>query len=187
MKKPTKEDKKLMKHQTLKKYRHKKHFSYFDFRFYKELYKYKYKKKSIFLMIMLLRNGKYNMFTTTTASRYFTMGGGTYFIDQDMTRRDIHSGMNTLFYHQDCAIPFKIDFNLDELTTVIKDGAKDSSIIKALNPTSLRGFIDSEVIEKVLKGQGLSEQLRKMYMIIIITLVMSVISVILVARSQGWI
>ena len=184
----TKEDLMSIKHQKIRRLSHKKEYSKFSLDYYKEVWKYKFHKKKLFMIIMLLRNGNYQIFTTATTGRYFEISSGSYFLDQDMARRDLQTGFNVLFYHQDCAIPFKIDFNIDELMEKVSKGdVGDSSIVKALNPSSFRGFIDSEVIEKVLKGQELSDQLRKMYMLIIINVVISVIMIVVVVKGQGWI
>ena len=181
----TEHDKKSIKYQKLKPLNHRKQYSKFSKEYYRDLWNYKFKKKRLFLIFMKLRNGNWDSSVIATRGRYFEKLGGTYFIDQDIGVRDLGTGFNTLFYHQDCAIPFSIDFNIDNLNDKIKNA--DESVLKAINPSSFRGFIDSEVIEKVLKGQELSDQLKRIYMIVIIGLVVNVIAIIMIAKASGWI
>jgi len=158
--------------------------SKFSFQYWREYYKQKVKKRSLFLIIMHLRNGKYDMFTVATDVQSFSYKGGDYLIDPDMIREDIHTGLNTLYYHQDCTAPFKITFNIDELRNML-DGT-DSGVEKAINPFSLKSFIHSQVIEKVMKGQELSDDMRFIKMITVINLLVTAAVGVMFAKTMGW-
>lgn len=157
--------------------------------YWKEYIKKVRNKESLYLVQMKLSNGKSTMFTVTSDDNTFSFKKGTYHIDPDMTVHDIHSGLDMLFYHQECASPFSIQFNLDNLKKSLKKSNVDdeSNIIKAINPQSLKDFINSKVIEKVLKGQEMTDVLDKMMKLIIIGLVLSAGVLFLVAKGMGFI
>lgn len=180
-----KKEKESITFQKLKKIIHRKHYSKFSLQYYKEWYKYKFMKRKLFMVIMKLRNGNFSTFSVAINGTFFTRWGGSYFVDSDLAKRDLETGFNLLFYHQDCSLPFDIDYNIDALMKGLK--TQDESIVKTSNPRLLKGFIESEVIEKVMKGAELSDQLKKVYMIAIMILVLNVVVVIMVAKSQGWI
>lgn len=158
--------------------------SRFGLQFWKEFFKWEFKKRSLFLVVMWLRNGKYDMFTISTTKQSFNYHNGEYFIDMDLAIEDINTGLNVLSYHQDCSMPIKIEISIDKLTRVVNDTEK--SVEKAINPFSLRNFINSQVIEKVLKGQELTDDIKQLRLILIVSVMLSAISVIMIAKAQGW-
>jgi hypothetical protein len=164
--------------------------STFSFQYWREEYRNKYQKKTTFLIWMQLRNGKMNQFKVSTSKKYFEKFKGIYFLDSDMSREETHSRLNVLYYHQDICTPFKIEFDVSEIHELIRQGEKSDvesqSIDKALNPTSLKGFINSEVIEKVLKGQELSDEMRLIKILLIILMILQVIGLFILAKSLGW-
>lgn len=149
-----------------------------------EFLKQKFKKRKIFLVIMQTINGKYDMFTVATSSEHFTYSGGSYYIDSAMVRENVHAKMNTLFYHQGCSAPFKIDIKLQELKDKLKNDP--SKVEKAINPGSLKGFIVSQVIEKVLKGAEMIKDLQMIKMLVIINTLAIVAFALIGAKALGW-
>ena len=181
--------KKISEKQTQKLDQVKKNFNFFShfkkttFQFYKEWIKREYKKRNMFLIEMYLRNGKKDTFTITTSEKHFSYKGGLYVIDSDLATHDLHSNLSSLIYHQDCSIPFKLDFNIDNLFEKIQD--LNDSVDKALNPRNLKGFIASQVIEKVLKGQELSDDMKFLKMLLIISVLIGFISLVILAKTSG--
>lgn len=177
---------KIKKDQQLFYFDYKKAFKWYSFKYQWAKYKEKNMRRKLYLIIMHLRNDKYDFFYVATNNAYFEYKEGLYHIDPDMVREDTHSKLSTLYYNQDISTPFKINFDLDELHTQIqKEG--DVTVDKALNPFSLKAFINSQVIEKVLKGQELSDELKLIKILIIILLLLTVIGLIMTARANGWI
>jgi hypothetical protein len=167
---------------TIKKYNFFSYMSKFSLQFWKAYIKREYKKRDTFLIDMYLRNGKKDTFLISTSDNKFSYKKGLYVIDSDMSIDDIHSNFSRLIYHQDCSIPFKLDFNIDELN---KKLINSSEVDKAINPRNLKGFIDSEVIEIVLKGQELSDEMRFLKLLLIGNVILSGIVLIIVAKSSG--
>jgi hypothetical protein len=171
--------------QKMKTYAFSDYMSRWSLQFWKEFFKKNYRKRSHFLIIMHTRNGKYDMLTVATDQHYFRYAGGTYYIDPDMVREDIHTNLSSLYYHQDCASPIRIEINIDKLLEYVKENG-DEAIVKALNPNSLRGFIDSQVIEKVLQGAEMMKDIKFMKLLIVLNLLISLIIGFMIAKSVGW-
>jgi hypothetical protein len=164
-------------------------YSKWSFMYWRENYREKKQKRNTFFIIMQMRNGKLFMFRISTWKNYFEKFGGIYYLDVDMSREETHSGLNCLYFHQDISTPFKINFDLDTIHKLVKKSEREDneqSIDKALNPTSLKGFINSQVIEKVLKGQELSDEMRFIKILIVINLILTVLGLIIMGKSLGW-
>lgn len=169
--------------QKIKPYKYSDYMSNFSIQKWREKLKHQTKKNRLFLVIMQMRNGKISMFTISTTESFFIYLKGLYYIDPDMIREDIHSGLNMLYYHQDCSAPFKIDFNLRELKDSL--AMDENTVEKVINPKNLSGFINSQIIEKVLKGQELSDDIKFLRTLLIINLLLTTGLLILVGRSMG--
>jgi hypothetical protein len=174
----------LDKKPIIKPYRYGDYLSKFSIQHWKEKFKFEFQKRKLYLVIFQLRNGKYDMFTIATNKPYFIYREGEYYIDSDLVREDVNTGLNVLYYHQDCSMPFKITFNLDELLTDVKN--ENIGVEKAINPYSLKNFINSQVIEKVLKGQELTDDMKFLKMLVIINILVSGVAVVLMGRAMGW-
>lgn len=148
-----------------------------------EFMKQKKNKRRIFMVLMQTRNGKYNLFTVATTAQSFKYDNGVYYIDPDMVRENVFSKMNMLFYHQDCSIPFKIDFNMNELRKSLGEAGTD--VEKAINPLSLKSWINAQVIEKVLKGAEMTKELNMIKLIVIINTVATVALALVIAKLAG--
>jgi hypothetical protein len=149
-----------------------------------EFFKKRLKKRKMFMAVMQLRNGKYYQFTVATSEEYFIYDKGCYYIDPDMVREDTFTKLNTLFYHQECSMPFKLDFNISDLKDSLK--GVDSDVEKAINPSSLKSFISSQVIEKVLKGADMIKELSQIKMMVLINMLVTIGLVGVIAKTLGW-
>lgn len=176
----------ILNAQKIELFDYKKPFSKLSFQYWYNNFRLKNQKSKIYLIIMQLRNGKYTFFIVTTLMNYFEYKKSMYQINTDFIREDTHTNLPVLYYHQDISTPFKIEINLDKIhDTIVKD--EDITIDKALNPSSLKAFINSQVIEKVLKGQELSDEMRFIKILIIINLLVSIITLFIFAKGSGMI
>jgi hypothetical protein len=159
-------------------------YSILDLKYWQEFLKKRFKKKTTYLIFMYLRNGKLSQFTVSSSGTSFEYLGGLYQLNPDVGITDLHSNYMTLVYCQDISTPFRLKFDLDELRRGVET-LPDATIKKALNPYALKEFINSSIIEMVIKGQELSKDLRMMKMLIIITLIITSIVALLVANMSG--
>lgn len=151
----------------------------------KEWFKNKFQSHKMYLIVMYKRNLKYSIFTIATSDKTFIYNGGEYYLDADMGTTEVSTNLSAFFFHEDVSMPFKIKHNIDDLIESVS--GEDKGIALALNPNSLKGFIKSQVIEKVLKGQELSDEMAMMKKLIIINLLVSGAVLVVVAKSMGWI
>lgn len=179
----SKENLKIKNKQTVTQFSYISFMDKLSFEYVKELYKSYMKKKTYFMVIMYLRNGKFDMFTISTLERSFTKDGATYFIDPDFFKHNSHTGTPVIFYHQDVCTPFKIEFDIDKLFKEVAETNPEVEL--ALNPNSLKGFINSQVIEKVLKGQELTEDMAFMKKLIIINLLVNGLIGAVILKQMG--
>lgn len=143
------------------------------------------KSKSSYLIIMQLRNGRYDYFLVKTDLNYFEYRNGCYIIDTELSRVDINTGLNVLYYHQDINKPFRIDIDSTRLTETVKN--IDDIPDKAFNPFNLKDYIISQTIEKVLKGGELLNDIAVMKKLVIAILGSNLLLLILVLRTMGYI
>ena len=179
------EFKRIAESQLITEYRYAGYFKFLSWNRLAEWYKNKYHRGRIFFIIMQLKNGKYEMFTTRSIFPYFEHRGGMYIIDPDMAREDLHSKHSALFYHQDFAAPFKIEFDVTKIHDTIVNSDEDKTVDKALNPSTLKFLINSQVIEKLIKAHEISDKLQLMMILIIINLIITAVIGIIVGKSSG--
>lgn len=172
--------------QKIKSYKYSDYMSNFSIQKWKEKLTKQTKKNRMFLVVMQMRNGKISMFTIATTETYFVYLKGLYYIDPDMIREDIHSGLNMLYYHQDCTMPFKIEFNIRDLKDKLARDEDESEVEKIINPKNLGSFINSQIIEKVLKGQELSDDIKMLRTLLIINLLVTFGLLVMIGRSMGF-
>jgi hypothetical protein len=176
----------IMQDQKIYDFDYKKYYSKFSPFYWINNYKLKKLRRKIFLILMHLKNGKYDLFIVTTNKGFFEKYDGLYFIDPDMAREDTFTKLPMLYYHQDISIPFKIDFDIDALHKKVAGDKQEQAVDKALNPSSLKGFINSQVIEKVLRGQDLADEMKFIKILIIISLLLQAIIGFMIGKSMGW-
>jgi hypothetical protein len=109
------------------------------------------------------------MLTVSSSNQYFVYDTGAYFIDQDLIREDVQSKMNVLYYHQGSSLPMKIDIDVSKLMEELKEN--NSAIEKSVNPTSLKDFVTSDIIQKILKGAEMMKELSQIKMLVILNTV----------------
>ena len=89
-----------------------------------------------------------------------------------------------LDYHENISLPIKRDIN----ATRIKRNIMERGVVEteqAINPKTLQQFIESQVIEKVMKGQELDAVLRFLKIMIILAVVIGVIHFGLFLQASG--
>lgn len=175
--------KELEKNQKIESFRFLKFMDKLSIDYIKELYKDFMKKKRLFLVLMAMDNGKYDLITISTSEKFFIYNKGAYLIDEDFFKYNTHTKTSFLFYHESCGIPFKIDFNIDELKEKLSQAEQNYDL--TINPRNLKGFINSQVIEKVLRGGELSKDLDFLKKLVLINLLVSAIVGFVTLKTMG--
>lgn len=174
---------KILNEQKENKFLFKSFMDKLSFDYLKEIYKEFFKKKKMLLIEIHLPNNKTEMFTISTDKEYFIHDGGAYYIDNDFIKYDTHTKLSKLVYHKECAIPFLLEWNIDELKTALEKESENFEL--TINPRSLKQFINSNVIEKVLKGGELSKDMDFLKKLIVINVIISAIVLLIMAKSMG--
>jgi len=139
------------------------------------------------LINMELSAGDHAWFYIDVNNKRFHYKGGVYVIDTEMKYYVLQTKCYCLDYHQDFVLPIKRHFDVAAITKTM-DATQSVSLDKipqATNPYTLKKFIDSEVIEKVLAGQQLSDTLRSLKLLAAISAIASVLMLIVYMFKSG--
>lgn len=130
------------------------------------------------LINMELNTGFVDSFFIIEDNKSFEYKGSLYVIDLAMKYWHIPSRYYALDYHQSFALPIKRHINVEDMQTAIEEtGVYDSET--ATNPTTLKQFLSSNIIEQVVKGAELSKWLMAFRIMIFVILIMSAVNLLI--------
>jgi len=136
------------------------------------------------LIHMELNNGNAEDFIVSIDRNEFNYLNGLYIIDDDFKYYNISSRLWALDYHQGLSIPIKHHINL----TLLKKGISQAGITDidtAINPLTLKQWLESDVIQKVMKGEELDRYFRLMKLLCIINLVINILVMLILLKTSG--
>jgi len=136
------------------------------------------------LIHMELRNGFHTQFLVVINNSTFKFQKGEYIVDDELKYYDVDAKLWCLDYHQDFPVPIARRIHVNKLKKVIR-GAGITDIDTAFNPATLRQFIESEVIQKVMKGQEMDAVFKFLKFTTITTLILSLITVLILVQTTG--
>ncbi len=136
------------------------------------------------LINMELRNGFHQTFMIQHSEPFFHFQGGTYIIDASLKYYNISSRLYMLDYHQDFCMPVKREWNIDRLKKAIKF-SNITEIDLAINPMNVESFIEGKVVEGMVRGQQIVEELKKYFLLLIINALFSGIHLVLFVVKTG--
>ena len=134
-----------------------------------------------------LRNGMFASVYVKLSKEWFDYEDGRYIIDDDLKYYSVTSKCYMLDFHQDCAIPLRRRFNVNMIKEQLAQSSTDEIQTEtAINPTSLKIFMESDIIQKVMKGAEMEQWIRFIKLMLIVSVVISsVILIILLKLSFG--
>lgn len=144
----------------------------------------KLKPGKVMLIHMELRNGFHTQFLVSIQNSSFKYQKAEYIIDDDLKYYDITASLWCLDYHQDLPVPILRRIDVNSLKKAVR-GTGITDIDTAFNPTTLRQFIESEVIQKVMKGQEMDKVFTFLKFTTIATLILSLTSALILIQSSG--
>ena len=137
-----------------------------------------------FLVHMELRNGMHTQFVIMLKGNCFNYMDGIYVIDDKFKYYDVSSKLYCLDYHQDFSLPIKRKVDLNALRNAIqKEGITD--VDTAINPVTLKNFIESAVIQKVMKGEEMDQIFRFLKLMTTLIFIGVVIILIVLLKTTG--
>lgn len=135
-------------------------------------------KSPYYLINMQMRNGMHRSFVISTRKSSFSFQRGTYIIDTEARYYSIDNKRFALDYHQDIATPLHRNVDVNEIKKALQND-EEYEVENAINPFILQEFMISKVAEGVMRGQAIDEYLRRMKMMILITMIASILSLLL--------
>jgi hypothetical protein len=144
--------------------------SWIDVKWYLKLFRFKYRKDRLLLINMEMRNGMHRSFVVMDKDGGFKFRKAHYRFDEDMMYFNISAKMFSYDFHQDFALPFKRVFPVGEVNKAIESSNMVQTEL-ATNPSTLERFINSKVVEGVMKGQQIDAFFKQMRLLTIIILV----------------
>ena len=143
----------------------------------------KFFKDSI-LVNMELANGHHTHFIGYCTNNSFEWQGKQYITDDTLKYYDISSKMWCLDYHEDLTIPIKRKIDVNQIKKIVSmSGITD--VDTAINPVSLKLFMESDIIQKILKGEDLEKVFGLMKTLLIIIVCVTVISLVILLNMSG--
>ena len=157
--------------------------SKFSYKYWRDLMLDRRHHDKTLLINMELRTGFHKTFIIKNIEGEFKYLGNTYIIDNELKTFNLSSKLYQLDYHEDLTIPVKRVIPVDH----IKKNIKASQIVpsQATNPSLIKKFIMSKILESLMKGGQFLESLRKFSFYLIIILTISAIHLALFVYGSG--
>lgn len=137
------------------------------------------------LVNMEMQNGDFMTFTIKLDGDRFIFSEGTYLWDENSKYYNINSKLWMNDYHEGFALPVKRKIPLNELKKAIKDEKSLEDIEYSFNPKLLEDFQNTTITEKILKGEELDAFIKRMTLMIFISLFETTIILLLILFKSG--
>lgn len=149
----------------------------------------KYRPDKTVIVNIELTNGMFKSFIVVESDRGFKYKGGYYLFDEELKYYILDAKMFAYDYHEEYVLPVKRKIPMADIKKALNSkelkGTKLDTIEYASNPLTLERFIQSKVIEGIMRGQQLDEILRQIRLILIIVGTIAIIHFLLYAQKSG--
>lgn len=136
------------------------------------------------LIHMELANGFHCQFIAFPFKGQFTYNKAVYILDDALKYYDVAAKLWCLDYHQDFALPVKRKIPLTNLKKImLQTGITD--VETAVNPFTLKDFITSEVIQKVMKGDELDKVFKFIKGMLVIICIICAVHLVIFVQVSG--
>lgn len=136
---------------------------------------------------MHLRNGEKTQFVAMMEpdKNCFYYQGGTYIVIDEALKYNLATKMYSGIWHQDISLPLKQDVPVTEIKRKIEEvGVAD--IDNAIDPVSLRRFMESNIIQNAMRGVEMVKLLNFIKLLVIIILILCSIFTIKYLGDSGF-
>lgn len=158
--------------------------SVFDAEFYKDWVK-KLNVAKLVVINMELNSGNHKTFLIKEIGDSFKYDGKRYIFDPVLKYYNVDFKAYCYDYHEGFDLPLRRVAPVNELKTALKE----SRLIEteyATNPSTLERFMNSSIIEMMLKGGAVDKMLKFLFIFAMITVVLTAIHLILYMYAQGY-
>lgn len=128
------------------------------------------------LIKMELSNGKHRTFLVSENNHGFYYMDRRYVFDEKVKYEDIDLGFWCYDFHEDFTLPFKRRFPVTDIKATLERSEVDGyEVAYATNPSVLERFVNSTVLEMLLRGGNLQKLLVIIMIVTIITGVLALL------------
>lgn len=113
----------------------------------------------------------------------FNLFGKTYIVDNSLKTFNLDSKLYQLFYHESIATAVNKNINVDLITKSIK--ASKLTPVNQINPYLIEKFIQSKILEGLMKAAAFIETLKKLSFYLILILAIGAIHLFLFIWASG--
>lgn len=171
-------------HYRIRLYNYQKKFKWIPLFGFLKRFKLWFSPTKAMLINMELTTGDHTQFIAFINKTSFKYQTGEYVIDDEFKYYNVATKLWCLDYHQDLSIPIKRKINVNKIKKAVEQtGVTD--VESSINPTTLRHFIESEVIQKVVQGQELDAIFKFLKIMLILTTIASSLTFIIVVQQSG--
>jgi len=135
------------------------------------------------LINMEMTNGFHRTFIVRNINNQFTYKKRVYIIDNDLKYYNMDSKLWQLDYHENLTIPVKRSIPVEQIRKSIK--AANLIPSQSTNPALIEKFIQSKILESLMKGGQFMESLKKFSFYLIIIMTIAVIHFLLFVYGSG--
>lgn len=161
-----------------------KRISKFEITRYKNWIKEKFFPAKSVLINMELLNGFHRFFLVKEKENGFKFSGKFYIFDNELKYYCFDSKLWCYDYHQNFCMPIKRKIPVTDVIKTIEESSI-TEVEYATNPSTLERFITSKIAEGIMKGQQIDEFFKRISMLVIIILIISVIHLCLFLFKTG--
>ena len=150
----------------------------------KDFFKDKYFPDKTVLVNMELTNGMHKSWLVIEKNRGFKYKNGLYILDEESKYFNIDAKLWSYDFHENFSLPVRRKIPVTDIKKTL-ESVDISEVEYATNPMTLERFVISRVAEGIMKGQQLDEFMRKLMLIMIITMLGTLIHFILFIFASG--
>jgi hypothetical protein len=144
----------------------------------------RFKPQKIIMINMELVNGDHVHFIVVVDQSHFVWKSKTYIVDEQIRYYDMTYKLWCLDYHENFCVPIQRKIPVEEIKKQCH-GEGITDVDSAFNPVTLKLFIESQVIQKVIKGADLDKVMDFMKRMLILILVVTAITLFIVLKASG--
>ena len=144
----------------------------------------KNEKSKLVIINMELNNGHHDTFYITESGESFKHKENRYIFDSKLKYYNVGFSEFCYDYHESFDLPIKREFPLNDTKTAIESsGMIDSQY--ATNPSTLERFMNSSIIEMMLRGGAIDKLIKIIIIVLAINLIISLSHIILYMYQSG--
>lgn len=177
---------KLKKKNKKKGYRKSK--SYVSFGIFDKIIQFRYNVKIVAQFIRSDGDRDFEVVNVDTRKNTFIYNKKKYFVDEKHLEYYRPFKLFGGLYHEGISIPIKESLKSDDLKNAINNKNTSKEVLECISnidPSILKSFSDSKVIEDSIQGSANKRNTDKIYFIVVISLIILIINLLIVLNMSG--